>query len=100
MVEEKGEPWFVAADVIFTLSYSRVDAALRPLDKSERQVLVSTATPLEWGSHGHRTLFGPRSRNVSLISESGLYKLILRSDKSEAKPFQDWVTKEVLPPFA
>jgi prophage antirepressor-like protein len=32
-----------------------------------------------------------------LISESGLYKLIMRSDKETAKPFQDWVTKEVLP---
>lgn len=35
--------------------------------------------------------------SVVLISESGLYKLVLRSDKPEAKPFQDWVTKEVLP---
>jgi prophage antirepressor-like protein len=32
-----------------------------------------------------------------LISESGLYKLILRSDKPQAKPFQDWVTQVVLP---
>lgn len=32
-----------------------------------------------------------------LISESGLYKLIMRSDKESARPFQDWVTKEVLP---
>lgn len=33
----------------------------------------------------------------TLISESGLYKLILRSDKPQAKPFQDWVTRVVLP---
>jgi len=32
-----------------------------------------------------------------VLSESGLYKLIMRSDKPEAKPFQDWVTREVLP---
>lgn len=34
---------------------------------------------------------------ITTISESGLYKLILRSDKPEAKAFQDWVTKVVLP---
>lgn len=34
-----------------------------------------------------------------LISESGLYNLVLRSDKPEAKVFQDWVTREVLPAF-
>lgn len=32
-----------------------------------------------------------------IISESGLYKLVMRSDKPEAKAFQDWVTKVVLP---
>ena len=34
---------------------------------------------------------------VGSVSESGLYKLIMRSDKPEAKAFQDWVTREVLP---
>ncbi|WP_425292724.1 BRO-N domain-containing protein [Agrobacterium tumefaciens] len=32
-----------------------------------------------------------------MISESGLYKLIMRSDKPEARKFQDWVTRDVLP---
>lgn len=36
-------------------------------------------------------------REQLLVSESGLYKLIMRSDKATARPFQDWVTKEVLP---
>jgi hypothetical protein len=34
---------------------------------------------------------------VKLVSESGLYKLIMRSDKPEAREFQNWVTKVVLP---
>jgi prophage antirepressor-like protein len=34
---------------------------------------------------------------INLVSESGLFKLIMRSDKPQAKPFQDWVTKVVLP---
>lgn len=36
-------------------------------------------------------------QGITIISESGLYKLVLRSDKPEAKPFQDWVTQVVLP---
>jgi prophage antirepressor-like protein len=35
--------------------------------------------------------------DLTLLSESGLYKIIMRSDKPTARPFQDWVTKEVLP---
>lgn len=43
-------------------------------------------------------LFAERGNpRITLISESGLYKLIMRSDKPEAKEFQDWVTKTVLP---
>ena len=39
---------------------------------------------------------GMRGQPPSLISESGLYKLALRSDKAEARVFQDWVTRDVL----
>lgn len=38
-----------------------------------------------------------RSRSVRFLKESGLYRAILRSDKPEAEPFFQWVTKEVLP---
>lgn len=40
---------------------------------------------------------GKGMAQVTLLSESGLYKFILRSDKPQARPFQDWVTREVLP---
>ena len=59
-------------------------AYLSRLSEGERQI---TPTPLR-GSGGDK---------VILISESGLYKLVLRSDKPEARVFQDWVTSEVLP---
>lgn len=97
MVDIDGNPWFVAADVIFALSYSRVDAALRVLNETERMVLSPSATPPTWGGEEYRTIFGSPARNVSLISEPGLYTLIMRSDKQEAKEFQDWVTRDVLP---
>ena len=47
-----------------------------------------------------RTRYVPGIRpNSTLISESGLYKTVMRSDKPQAKPFQDWVTKVVLPEY-
>lgn len=45
----------------------------------------------------HSLFVGVRVPTFSLISESGLYRLILRSDKPEARQFQDWVTRVVLP---
>ena len=38
-----------------------------------------------------------KGHGLKLISESGLYKYIMRSDKPEARAFQDWITREVLP---
>lgn len=40
---------------------------------------------------------GLSTGRATFISESGLYKLVMRSDKPEARQFQDWVTREVLP---
>jgi len=97
VVTLNGDPWFVAADVICTLGvYIRsngapnTSAALLKLDKEERQTLP----PTEANRIGFN---GARGWGVALVSESGLYKLIMRSDKPQAKPFQDWVTKVVLP---
>ena len=39
----------------------------------------------------------PRQGDTWFINESGLYSVILRSDKPEAKPFRKWVTSKVLP---
>ncbi len=76
-----GEPWFVAADVLQILALNRSSIAL--LDDDER------------GVHTVDTLGGAQS--VGIINESGLYSLILRSRKAEAKVFKRWVTHEVLP---
>lgn len=77
------EPWFVAADVCEVLGISKYRDAIAKLDEDERcPVRVDT-------------LGGPQE--MAAVSESGLYTLILRSDKPEAKPFRRWVTKDVLP---
>ncbi len=38
-----------------------------------------------------------RQQNTYVVNKSGLYNVILHSDKEEAKPFKKWVTSEVLP---
>ena len=54
----------------------------------KRRTLAQYQSPLEFlGGAGF----------VNAVNESGMYKLIMRSEKKTAKPFQDWVTKEVLP---
>ena len=82
-IQKDGEPWFVLKDVCQVLSitnHKNIYARLDPDEKGVRQM----DTP------------GGR-QEMSIISESGLYNVILRSDKPEAKPFRKWVTSEVLP---
>lgn len=87
VIEIDGQPWFLARDCADLLGFRTTAGAgwyTRHLDDDE----VKTITAKE-GRRGN-----PRQ---TVISESGLYKLIMRSDKPEAKPFQDWVARVVLP---
>lgn len=86
------EPWFIASDVCSVLGMKNHREAIRHLDEDERGV-ISNDTPSS-NQHGS---FGTVKQEVSIINESGLYALVLRSRKPEAKPFIKWVTKEVLP---
>ena len=76
-----GNPWFVAKDVCDVLGYQNPSKTLGDhLDDDER-------SNVSLGRQG----------KTNIISESGLYTLILRSNKPAAKPFRKWVTAEVLP---
>ena len=77
------DPWFVAADVCKALELEKTNRALSRLDDDEK------------GAHSVSTP-GGRQR-MSIISESGLYSLILGSRKPEAKAFKRWITHEVIP---
>lgn len=80
---DDGLPVFVAKDVCNILGITNYRDAVARLDDDERvSVIVDT-------------LGGKQHANG--ITESGLYKLIMVSRKNEAKPFQRWVTHEVLP---
>lgn len=83
VVEIEGNPWFVATDVCKAIGLSNVTLAVRPLADDEK-----TLNPI-------KTVCG--TKDLNCVSESGLYKLVLRSDKPEARRFQDWVTRDVLP---
>lgn len=82
-LDRGGQPWFVAADVCRVLELSNVTEALRGLDDDEL-----TSELLNSDTQG---------RTMRLVSESGLYALIFKSRKPEAKAFRKWVTGEVLP---
>jgi anti-repressor protein len=82
-VVRDGEPWFVAADVCAVLEIRNNRDALAGLDDDEKGV-ATTDTP-------------GGSQQVAVINEPGLYSLILRSRKPEAKAFKRWITHEVLP---
>jgi prophage antirepressor-like protein len=82
-VTVNGEPWFVAADVCRILEIGRTHDAVRGLDGDEK------------GTDTIRTPGG--EQQVSIVSEAGLWSLMLRSRKPEARAFRRWITHEVIP---
>ena len=77
------EPWLVLADVCRVLELSTPARVAERLDEDEK------------GMSQIHTLGG--TQNMTIISESGFYSVVLRSDKPQAKPFRKWVTSVVLP---
>lgn len=84
LTDENGEPWFVAKDVCDILGIDTNHLG-ESLDSDEMNTLRIT----EGNTRGNP--------NKTIISEPGLYRLVMRSRKPEAKEFQRWVTHEVLP---
>lgn len=85
-VDLNGEPWFVLKDVCNTLNISNQRDVQERLDPDEvgRFDLPHPQNP-------------EKTIEMVCVNESGLYHVILRSDKPEAAPFRKWVTSEVLP---
>lgn len=83
-VQIDGVTWFVLKDVCDILGIAHVKDTVNRLDLDEvgqTEVIDSLG----------------RKQIAYIVNESGLYNVILRSDKPEAKPFRKWVTSEVLP---
>jgi prophage antirepressor-like protein len=98
VIQIDNEPWFVAADVCrclgmpFGYGSGSTGQYLGRLAADEKRTVRRSS-----GGEFSTLFSDTRSPAITLISESGLYKLILRSSKPEARQFQDWVTREVLP---
>lgn len=76
----QGEPWFVAVDVCKALGHTNPTMAVAGLDDDER-------AKLSLGRQGE----------MNCVNEAGLYTLVIKSHKPEAKAFRRWITHEVLP---
>lgn len=83
VIQVAGEPWFVVTDVADVLELSNPSVAVAGLDEDEK------------GLRKVETLRG--EQELVTISEAGLYSLLVRSHKPQAKPFRRWVTHEVIP---
>ena len=111
------EPWFIAKEVATLLGYTNaskaigdhvdvLDQKMLPYDECKvlfgQDILVDETLENTGDFRGNESL--PRnnfikinSNGMKFINESGLYTLIARSNKPEARKFQRWVTSEVLP---
>lgn len=88
VIDHNGEPWFVLAEVCKKLGIVNTGDAASSLDEDERMTIGITDS--QKGTRGG-------ARQMTIINESGLYSLVLRSRKPEAKRFKKWITSEVLP---
>lgn len=78
---ETGQTWWVLKDVCEVLGIRNATDVAKRLDRDEVT----------------RFNLGGLSGQANIVNETGLYRIILRSDKPEAKEFQRWVTHDVLP---
>lgn len=84
LTDTAGEPWFVLKDCMSILGLGNPTETVKMFDDDE----FSTTEVID--SIGRR-------QQTYIISEAGLYGLVLKSRKPEAKEFKRWVTHEVLP---
>jgi len=81
--DKVNNPLFIAADVCEFLGLKNVSRAIASLDDDEKLTLPMIRSG--------------QSRDMVIVNESGLYSLIFKSRKDEARAFRKWVTGEVLP---
>jgi prophage antirepressor-like protein len=83
-VIKNNEVWFAVRDICNALGISKTSTVVERLDEDEcgKTAVMDSQNRLQ---------------EIYIISESGLYEAVIRSNKSDAKKFQKWITKEVLP---
>lgn len=83
ITDEDNNFWFVAKDICEALGLENTTIALYAIDQEDLTLLKLRA--------------GTQIREMNIVNESGLYTLILRSNKPEARAFKRWITSEVIP---
>ncbi len=82
MIDEN--PWFVAKDLCDYLEHSNHKVAIQALDEDEvRKVYLTDSLG--------------REQETTVVNESGMYALVIRSNKPKAREFRKWITNEILP---
>jgi len=79
-----GEPWFVLNDLARVLGLSRAASQIK--DRLDEGVRQTYPLPTAGGV-----------QHTTIVSEAGMYEVVLRSDKPEAVAFRRWITSDVLP---
>ncbi|MFD7906782.1 Bro-N domain-containing protein [Kitasatospora sp. NPDC059747] len=96
-----GQPWFVATDVCQVLDRRNPAQAVRALDSHQHRTVdmraVTITKTYSYDVSAGQKLYSPANPFLRVVSEAGLYSLLMRSNKKSSKPFRDWVTSELLP---
>ena len=87
VVEIDGQPWFILKDICYVLNLSNPTMIAERLDDDEKEILKPKPD----------LVLDIPNRGLIIVNESGLYAVIIRSDKPEAKKFRRWITNEILP---
>lgn len=98
VVEQNGEPWFVARDLSRILGYTSLERMYDHVDKDDK-VNIDPQSQQFQGSCENGAILepNPNVRRMTIINESGVYSAIFGSKLPQAKSFKRWVTSEVLP---
>ena len=97
LLDEEGEIWFIGKEVAEVLGIKDTRQALRNQVLEEDKLFLAGEEYKKFVGGIQHPPQNNKVRNITLITESGLYDLVLSSKKKEAKDFRRWVTKEVLP---
>lgn len=85
LTDAQGNPWFVAKEVCGIFGLKHTGMVIKRLGDNEK-------------SYVKRTYLGLRpGKKMVIVNESGLYKLVMKSNKPEAVRFQNWIATDVLP---
>lgn len=110
IVDSQGEPWFVLADLCAllglqnpTMVAGRLDDDMKgvaDLSQTDRHIVIGADHSIRYETNAVPVPRRPGQRvhqQANIVSEPGMYDVFMRSDSPIAKPFQDWVCRDVLP---